>query len=125
MKKILIIEDEQTLLKLLSETFTGKGYEVVKAINANDALRALEQKPDIVILDILLPGESGLSVLEKMRKDKKTKEIPVVVLTNFNEPERVRKAEKLGISDYLVKSNHDPESVLEKVEEYLETEDKE
>ena len=120
MKKILIVEDEQTLLKLLSETFKRKGYEVIQALNADEALIALKQEPDVVILDILLPGEDGLSILEKMRKDKKTKKIPVVILSNFNDDERIRKAEKLGISDYLVKSNQDPGSVFEKVQEYLE-----
>lgn len=120
MKKILIVEDEQSLLKLLELTFKSSGFEVVKAINGEEAMAALTKKPDLVLLDILLPGESGLTILEKIKKDEKSKGIPVIMLTNFNEPERIEKAKKLGAADYLVKSSNDPSTVLEKVRKYLE-----
>ena len=120
MKKILIVEDEQSLLKLLELTFKSSGYEVIKAINAEETYAALNKNPDIILLDILLPGESGLSILEKLKKDEKTKRIPVIMLTNFNEPERIEKAKKFGAVDYLVKSSNDPSTVLEKVKKYLQ-----
>ena len=120
MKKILIVEDEQSLLKLLELTFKSSGYEVLKAINSEETYAALSQTPDIILLDILLPGENGLSILEHIKKDQKTKTIPIIMLTNFNEPERIEKAKKLGAVDYLVKSSNDPTSVLEKVRKYLE-----
>ncbi|MBI4359479.1 MAG: response regulator [Candidatus Jacksonbacteria bacterium] len=119
MKKILIVEDEQSLLKLLEVTFKNGGYEVIKAINAEEAYKGLEQNPDAVLLDILLPGENGIVVLEKIKKNNKTKHIPVIMLTNFNEPERFAKAKKKGAIDYLVKSSNDPTTVLQKVEKYL------
>ena len=97
MKKILIVEDEQSLLKLLELTFKSSGYEVLKAINSEETYAALSQTPDIILLDILLPGENGLSILEHIKKDQKTKTIPIIMLTNFNEPERIEKAKKLGI----------------------------
>lgn len=119
MKKILIVEDEQSLLKLLEVTFQGGGYEVIKAINAEEAYQGLAKSPDLVLLDILLPGESGLVVLQKIKKNRETKHIPVIMLTNFNEPERLSKAKKKGAADYLVKSNNDPTTVLKKVKKYL------
>src|SRR3990167_9422830 len=94
MKKILIVEDEQSLLKLLSITFKTDGYEVIQAINADEVYKGLEQNPDIILLDILLPGENGIVILEKIKKNSKTKHIPVIMLTNFNEPERFAKAKK-------------------------------
>lgn|SRR3989338_9322017 len=119
MKKILIVEDEQSLLKLLELTFKSNGFEVIKAINADEAYAALTKQPDLVLLDILLPGESGLVILEHIKSDTKYKKIPVIMLTNFNEPERIEKAKKLGSEDYLVKSSNDPTTVLEKVRKYL------
>lgn len=119
MKKILIVEDEQSLLKLLEVTFKNSGYNVIKAINAEETYKGLEKNPDIVLLDILLPGENGIVILEKIKKNDKTKHIPVIMLTNFNEPERFAKAKKKGAADYLVKSGNDPTTVLEKVEKYL------
>ena len=119
MKKILIVEDEQSLLKLLELTFKGSGYEVIKAINAEETYAALAKKPDIILLDILLPGENGLDILDHLKKDEKTKAIPVIILTNFNEPERLNKAKKKGAADYLIKSSNDPTTVLEKVQKYL------
>ena len=120
MKSILIVEDEQSLLKLLELNFKSSGYEVHKSINGEEAYSiAVEKKPDLILLDILLPGESGLNVLDKLKKDKKTKDIPVIMLTNFNEPERIDQAKQKGAIDYLVKSSNDPSTVLEKVRKYL------
>ena len=119
MKKILIVEDEQSLLKLLSITFKTDGYEVIQAINADEVYKGLEQNPNIILLDILLPGENGIVILEKIKKNSKTKHIPVIMLTNFNEPERFAKAKKKGAIDYLVKSSNDPTTVLHKVKKYL------
>lgn len=120
MKKILIVEDEHSLLKLLELTFKSNDFEVIRAINAEGAYAALSKNPDLILLDILLPGESGLSILERIKKDPQHKKIPVIMLTNFSEQERIEKAKKLGAVDYLIKSSNDPASVLEKVKEYLQ-----
>ncbi len=121
MKKILIVEDEQSLLKLLELNFKSSGYEVYKSINGEEAYdTATREKPDLILLDILLPGESGLNVLERLKKNDKTKDIPVVMLTNFNEPERIEQAMQKGAVDYLVKSSNDPSTVLDKVRKILE-----
>ena len=123
MKKILIVEDEQSLLKLLELNFKSSGYEVFKAINGEEAFAvAMREQPNLILLDILLPGESGINVWERLKKNEKTKAIPVVMLTNFNEPERIEQARKKGAVDYLVKSSNDPSTVLEKVKKYLEEE---
>lgn len=120
MKKILIVEDEQSLLKLLELNFKSSGYTVYKSINGDEAYNmALEQQPDLILLDILLPGESGMSVLERLKKNERTKDIPVIMLTNFNEPERIEQAKEKGAVDYLVKSSNDPGTVLQKIKKYL------
>jgi len=119
MKKILIVEDELSLLKLLELTFKSNDFEVIKAINAESAYASLSKNPDLILLDVLLPGESGLSILERIKKDPMYKKIPVIMLTNFSEPERIEKAKKLGAVDYLIKSSNDPSTVVEKVKEYL------
>lgn len=121
MKKILIVEDEQSLLKLLELNFKSSGYEVFKSINGEEAYdTAIHEKPDLILLDILLPGESGMNVLERLKKNEQTRGIPVVMLTNFNEPERIEQAMQKGAIDYLVKSSNDPSTVLDKVRKILE-----
>lgn len=120
METILIVEDEQNLLKLLELTFKSHGYKVIKAINGAEAYStAVKESPNLILLDILLPGESGLEVLKKLKEEEKTKDIPVVMLTNFSEPDMMDQAKRLGAKDYLIKSNNDPSTVLEKIQRYL------
>ncbi|MEK9165722.1 MAG: response regulator [Patescibacteria group bacterium] len=120
METILIVEDEQNLLKLLEITFKSNGYKVIKAINGAEAyLLALKELPNLILMDILLPGESGLEVLKRLKEEEKTKDIPVVMLTNFSEPQTIDQAKRLGARDYLIKSSNDPSTVLEKVQKYL------
>lgn len=120
METILIVEDEQNLLKLLELTFKSNGYKVIKAINGAEAYSsAVKELPNLILLDILLPGESGLEVLKRLKEEEKTKDIPVVMLTNFSEPGMIDQAKRLGAKDYLIKSNNDPSTVLEKIQKYL------
>lgn len=104
-KKVMWVEDDQFLSDLISRKLSHQGCRLLYARTGEDALKILETEiPDIVILDILLPGISGFDVMEKMITDERTKNIPVVFLSNFSQNETER-AKKLGAKRFLVKAN--------------------
>ena len=120
MKKILFIEDEQTLQKTLGDILKKEGYEVVSALDGETGLRLVgTEKPDLILLDVILPKIEGFDVLKKLKEDPNTKNIPVIILTNLEEMEHVEKALQLGATTYLVKTDSSLEDVLEKVEKSL------
>lgn len=119
-KTILIVEDEQTLLKLLQKTFEKEGIDVVAALDGEKGISlAKEKKPDLILLDIILPKKSGFDVLEELKQDSKTKNIPVIVLTNLSEVSDVEKVLELGAVTYLIKQNYKLEEIVEKAKEML------
>ena len=116
MKTILLVEDEPTLQKTLSLALAQEGYDVKSALDGEIGLRsAREIKPDIVLLDLILPKMDGFEVLDELKKDEGTKNIPVIVLTNLESAQDIEKALSLGASNYLVKANYDLKDVIEKV----------
>ncbi len=120
MKKILFIEDESALQKTLGEILKQEGYEVTPALNGEVGLRmAKDKKPDLILLDLILPKIHGIEVLRKLKEDKETKEIPVIVLTNLGEIKDVEKAIELGATTYLVKAEYSLEEVAEKIRKTL------
>jgi DNA-binding response OmpR family regulator len=118
--KVLIIEDEESLAQMYQTKFDHEGYEVVVA---NDGSIGIEQaqktKPDIILLDIILPKKDGFMVLKELKSDKSTAGVKVIMLTNLGQDEDVIKGKKLGAIDYLVKANLTPAQLVAKVEEYL------
>jgi DNA-binding response OmpR family regulator len=121
MKKILFIEDESALQKSIAEILKKEGYETISAFNGESGLKlAKEKKPDLILLDLILPKLDGFAVLEKLKEDKETKEIPVIVLTNLEDVKDVGRALELGATTYLVKAQYNLEEVLEKIKQVLE-----
>lgn len=121
MKKILFVEDETAIQKTLGESLRNKGYDVQSALDGEIALKLVKnEKPDLILLDILLPKKNGLEVLEELRKDKSTKDIPVIILTNLENIGEVERAIELGATTYLVKANYSLDEVIEKVKKALE-----
>ena len=114
--KILIIEDEQSLLKLLTAQLEKKGWEVISASEGYDALECLREKPDIVLLDILLPGLDGIEVLKVLRQSYSSDELPVIVISNFSDKSYQSETKELGISVYLVKENVSIDQIIAEVE---------
>ena len=115
-KKILIIEDESILQKALRNILEEQSYEVVSALNGEAGLNmAISQIPDLVILDLILPKKEGFEVLEELKKNSKTKKIPVIILTNIEKIEDMEKAFKLGATAYLIKTQYKLEELLKKV----------
>ena len=120
MKTILFIEDESALQKTFGDTLKQEGYEMVSALDGEVGLRlAKTKKPDLILLDLILPKINGFEVLKKLKEDKETKEIPVIVLTNLEEVKDVNRALELGATTYLVKANYGLEEVLKKIRQAL------
>lgn len=120
MKKILFIEDESALQRTFGEILKGEGFEVISALDGESGLKkAREEKPDLILLDLILPKKGGLEVLEKIKEEKSTKDIPVIVLTNVEELEKVERAMELGAQAYLVKGEYSLHEVIEKIKKFL------
>lgn len=119
-KKILLVEDEKIMINLLEKKLTQEGYDVRVAVNGEEGLKAMrEEKPDIVLLDIIMPKMGGFEVMEEMGKDPVLKEIPIVIISNSGQPVELDKAKKLGAKDWLIKTEFDPQEVVEKVEKQI------
>src|SRR3989344_2435243 len=120
MKKILIIEDEPALQDALKKVFAGEGFEILQAFDGEEGVSMVsEKKPDLVLLDLILPKKHGFEILEWMKQNAETKDIPVLVLTNLEESSDVMKAIELGARGYLIKANYALKEVLSKVKEVL------
>ena len=115
-KKILYIEDEPTLQKTLGEALEQEGFYMLFASDGESGLRlANEEKPDLILLDIILPKKNGFEVLKELRSNKETAEIPVVVMTNLEGTGDVEKILEFGATTYLVKANYSLMEVVEKI----------
>ncbi|MDD2753233.1 MAG: response regulator [Candidatus Portnoybacteria bacterium] len=120
MKTILLIEDEPTLQKALSTALSQEGYDVKNALDGEIGLRlARETKPNIILLDLILPKMDGFEVLEELKKDDSVKDIPVIVLTNLESTQDIERALALGATNYLVKANYDLKDIVEKVRDNI------
>ncbi len=116
MKKILFVEDEEALQRTFGDILERENYEVLKALNGEDGLRlAKSEKPDLIILDLILPKMKGFEVLQALKKEEETKDIPVIILTNLEKPQDVEKALDLGATTYLVKTKYALEEIIGKI----------
>lgn len=119
-KKILIVEDDVVLREVLAEKLSQKGYEVTSVEDGEVALREIhKQKPDLILLDILMPRKGGMEVMEDLSKDDELNKIPIIVISNSGQPVEVQRARELGAKEFLIKAVFDPNEVLEKVEKVL------
>ncbi len=114
--KVLIVEDEQTLLDMYSLKLSKENFEVIKAADGQEGLeKAKSEKPDIILLDIMLPKIDGFQVLKNLREMKGFKNVPIIMLTNLGQNEDKQKGKQLGATDYLVKADTTPTDVVEKI----------
>jgi len=121
MKKILFIEDESALQKTFGDILKQGGYEIISALDGEIGFNlAKAKKPDLILLDLVLPRMHGFEVLKKLKEEPETKEIPVIVLTNLEKMEDVEQAVKLGATAYLVKTQYTIEEVIEKIKKAIE-----
>ena len=120
-KTILLVEDDKDLLNLMNKKLTEVGFKVASVETGRQALDYLKQeKPDLVLLDILLPDIDGLSVLNQIAADEETKFIPVIILSNLADQGSVEQAAAIGEYEYLVKAKTDLNDVVEKIKQKLE-----
>ena len=119
-RTILCIEDEPHLQEELTAAFVEDGYTVKNAYDGEMGLSlAKQEKPDMILLDLILPKKDGFEVLELLKSDPATKNIPVIVLSNLETAENVEKAVRLGAVSYLVKPNYEISHILQKVKNVL------
>ncbi|OGB88095.1 hypothetical protein A3H38_03365 [candidate division WOR-1 bacterium RIFCSPLOWO2_02_FULL_46_20] len=119
MSKILIIDDEKDLVEMMTMRLTAMGYDIVGAGNGEEGISLARQAaPDLILLDIMMPGIDGYETLKRLKQEAKTKAIPVVMLTAVGKPDAVSRSLEGGASDYISKP-FEPKTLLEKIRKAL------
>ncbi|MFZ2969796.1 MAG: response regulator [Minisyncoccia bacterium] len=121
--KVLIIEDDSYISDMYKIKFESENFETIVAEDGISGIKEIEkQKPDIVLLDIVMPKVDGFSVLKMIKKNEDSKDIPVVLLTNLGQKDNVERGFELGATSYIIKAHFTPSEVVKKVKEILEKE---
>ncbi len=119
MKKILIADDRSEVVELVKVTLEGEGYRTIDASDGSEALEKIRlEKPDLILLDIVMPKMDGFEVLSEIRKDPKTKDIPIIMLTAKGQKSDQEKGKELGATGYIIKP-FSPSILLRRIEEIL------
>ncbi len=119
-QRVLLVEDDEMLHTMYTQKFTKEGYEVLSGYNGAEGIKIAEaEKPDVILLDIIMPKMDGFVALKKLKKNDATKDIPVILLTNLGQEEDIRKGKELGAADYFIKANHTPQEVVDKAKEVM------
>ncbi|MBI2097774.1 MAG: response regulator [Candidatus Vogelbacteria bacterium] len=118
--RILLVEDDKFLSTALADKLAREGFAVIKASNGEEALAKVRlARPDLVLLDLIMPQKTGFEVLADLKLEPSTKNIPVIVLSNLGQEADIKKAKELGARDYLVKSDVEMKTVVEKIKAEL------
>lgn len=118
--KVLIVEDDALLLRVLSESFLSEGYDVSTVENGLEVEGAVNKfSPDIILLDLILPGIDGFAVLKKLKSNDKSKKIPVIILSNLDQAGDIKSTKALGVENYFIKSNVKVEEIISAVKKTL------
>ena len=119
-RTILIIEDDKFLRELIAQKLLKEGFEISEAIDGEEGIKKIkEEKPDLILLDLILPGIDGFEVLSRAKKDPSLASIPVIILSNLGQKDDVERGLKLGAIDYLIKAHFTPGEIIEKVRNIL------
>ncbi len=120
-KTILVIEDDKFLRELMSQKLVGDGYKVSAAVDGEEGIKKIkEEKPFLVLLDLILPGIDGFEVLSRAKIDPETAKIPIIMLSNLGQREDIERGLKLGATDYLIKAHFTPGEIIEKIKKILQ-----
>ena len=120
-KKVLVVDDEDSVREIYRHEFLNSGYTVVVAADGEEGLlKAGEEQPDIMLLDIMLPKMSGIEVLRALKENELTKKIPVLLLTNLGEETIIKEGFELGADGYLLKVSYTPSQVVDEVKKFFE-----
>jgi len=119
-KKILLAEDDEYISKAYKVGLEEADFIVIPAFNGEEAIEKLKiEKPDLILLDLIMPIKNGFDVLRELKKNAEWKNIPVLILSNLGQDSDIEEALKLGAKDYLVKANFSMKEVIEKIKEYF------
>ena len=119
-KTIVIVEDDAALVKALSQSFEREGFNVVSAVDGESGLRLIEEKkPDLIVLDIILPRKSGFEVMEALRGSPDLAAIPVAILTNLEGKQDIQRMTELGARCFFIKAEYTLEEITQKIKELL------
>ncbi len=122
--KVLIVEDEEILLTALCEELKQEGFDAVGAKDGEEGVaKAASEKPDLILLDLVMPKLDGIGALKQMKENPETQNIPVVILTNLSDYDKVSSALSMGAMDYLVKANYRLEELVAKIKTVIKRRD--
>lgn len=117
---ILLVEDDKFLRELLVRKLETSGFNVLFAVDGEEALKKIKENiPQLILLDLVLPGIDGFDVLKRIKENPLTKDIPVVILSNLGQQEEVEKGIRLGADDYLIKAHFTPDEIIKKSKRIL------
>jgi len=115
-KKILVIEDDKFLRELISQKLLKEGYDVSEAVDGEGGIESVKtEKPDLVLLDLILPGIDGFEVLARIKSDPEISGIPIIILSNLGQKDDIEKGLNMGAIDYLIKAHFTPAEIIEKI----------
>ncbi|HLC44997.1 MAG TPA: response regulator [Patescibacteria group bacterium] len=118
--KILIIEDEPSLLKAMEEALLVHDFQVATAVDAGRGMEQVQEfKPDLILLDIILPGKNGFEILKELKSSPEYAKIPVIIMSNLGDEEEINQSMSLGAADYLVKAEYDLNEIVNRIKKYL------
>ncbi len=119
-KKILLIEDDPNLSHSLKEFIEKEGFACAAVFDGESGIQAaLQENPDLIMLDLILPKKSGFEVLSEIKQQDKLKSIPVIVLTNLEDEKDIEKVMSLGADSFLVKANYSLEEIVKKIKDRI------
>ncbi|MFO0862777.1 MAG: response regulator [Candidatus Saccharibacteria bacterium] len=119
-KVVLLVEDNDFIRNMYQLKLAKADFSVVEAVDGQMALDKIgEHKPDLVLLDLMMPNVNGIDVLKSLKKQNLTPDLPVIVLTNVMDPQTIEQAKELGARDYIVKTDLTPSQVVEKLQPFL------
>lgn len=119
-KNILVVEDDKFLRELMSQKLTKEGFHIIQAVDGEEGLKKIkEEKPALVLLDLILPGIDGFEVLTRVKEDPEISKTPIIILSNLGQREDVEKGVKLGATDYLIKAHFTPGEIIEKIKNVI------
>ncbi|OIO46110.1 response regulator [bacterium (Candidatus Gribaldobacteria) CG10_big_fil_rev_8_21_14_0_10_37_21] len=120
MSKILTIEDDKFLRELIKRKLQEVGFEATSASNGEEGLALVkEEKPDLILLDLIMPDMDGFMTLKELQKDHLLASIPVIILSNLGQQDDIDKAKQLGAVDFLVKAHFTPNEIIDKINKIL------
>lgn len=119
-KKVIFVEDDAFLSQIFTKALEDAGYDVISPRSAEECLKVSErEKPDLFLLDIILPHMDGFELIEELQKNQNLRQIPILIITNLSNKEDIDKAKSMGVAGYLIKAHTLPADVVAKIQTIL------